>query len=97
MYDGIAISSKPGPGAVSSLVDARDLLTLVAASYALITGHAYDVSFEGWVEAEDATVKDSTIGFRVDRQPHARGGPPPTRTRRSVEICGGEHVSRRRC
>jgi hypothetical protein len=37
MYDGHSITSRPGPDAVSNLADGRDLLTLVAASYAVIT------------------------------------------------------------
>jgi hypothetical protein len=86
MYDGIAISSRAGPDAVSDLADARDLLILVAASYALITGHAYSISFEGWIEAHETTVTDSTIGFRVQRPPHLRQGVPSARTQRSMDM-----------
>jgi hypothetical protein len=83
-HDGIAVWSKPGASAVTTIEDAGDLMRLVTAAYGLISGVALDFSLEGWVEATDARFSGTVVGFGVD----PRGHDPhmPKRSNRSVDM-----------
>jgi hypothetical protein len=83
-HDGIALWSKPGTTAFTTLEQARDLLQLVAAAYGLISSVALDFTLEGWVEATGANFRGAVVGFGVD----PRGHDPylPTRSRRSIDM-----------
>ncbi len=69
--DGIAVWSKSGGAFARSFEEARSFLGLVAASYTLVSGVALDFAFTGWVEATEATLDGTMIGFIIPR------GPPP--------------------
>lgn len=84
LHDGIALWSSPGSGELATLQDAADLMRLIVAAYALISGVALDVSLDGWIEAKEADFDAVVVGFVVD----PRGHDPhlSERSRRSVDL-----------
>jgi hypothetical protein len=63
VWDGITVWARPGTRAAKTLEEAQQLFQLVVGAYALLRRAAYDVTLDGWVEAERATLADSFIGF----------------------------------
>jgi len=83
-HDVIALWSKPGPGVVTSHVEARELFGIVLGAYALITETALDLTLEGWIEATNASFEGTVFGNFVDTRGHDPSLSP--RSRRSVDM-----------
>lgn len=66
--EGIAVWSKPPAQPPAGRDEAAVLFSLVVAAYALTSGRALDSSLEGWVEATEADLADSVVGFRLERE-----------------------------
>jgi hypothetical protein len=71
VHNGIAVWSKPGGTAITSVRDARELLEIVVSAYTLVSAVALDLTIEGWVEATDATFDSTIVGFIIDPRGHA--------------------------
>lgn len=82
-YDGIAVWCKPSPDAIATPEEAREFFGYVVSAYALISGVALDASFEGWIEATEASFKGTMVGFGID--PRIATG-VSRRSRRSVDM-----------
>jgi hypothetical protein len=67
VWDGIGVWSRPGTTDFKQPGEATTLFRLVTASYALLALEALEVTMDGWIEATEAELAGSVIGFRVDR------------------------------
>ncbi len=84
IVDGIAVWSRPGAAVARSLREARELLGLIVASYALITRMPLDLALGGWVEATNASFDGTVVGFTVDTRGHKAVIPPDGRKSRDM-------------
>jgi hypothetical protein len=72
-WDGIVVWARPDlddygwRGAVRSPEEAARVFRLVAGAYALLTERPYTITLEGWIEATNASFRDTVPGFHVRR------------------------------
>jgi hypothetical protein len=66
-WEGIGLWSPPGERKFKQPGEANTLFGAVVSVWALMSGTALTVTLEGWVEAHDATVAESTMGWIINR------------------------------
>lgn len=71
IWDGIGVWSRPGVKVFKQMGEATELFRLVVAAYALLTREVFDVSADGWIEATEAKLAGSILGFRVEQSKSA--------------------------
>jgi len=71
VWDGIGVWSRPGVKAFKQMGEATELFRLVVAAYALLTRDVFDISTDGWIEAKEAQLAGSVLGFRVEQSKSA--------------------------
>lgn len=66
-WEGIGLWSRPGQCEFKQPGEATSLFRTVIAAWAVMSGTALSVTLEGWVEANDAALEDSTMGWMINR------------------------------
>ena len=66
-WEGIGLWAPPGESKFKQPGEATTLFRTVVSSWALMSGTALTVTLEGWVEAHDADVAVSTMGWIINR------------------------------
>jgi hypothetical protein len=67
IWDGIGVWSLPGSASFRAPGEATELFNLVAAAYALLARSSFNVSSDGWIEAKNAQLDGSILGFQAQQ------------------------------
>jgi hypothetical protein len=87
-WEGIGLWSPPGERQFKQPREANTLFGTVISAWALMSGTALTVTLEGWVEAHNAAVADSTMGWIINRPgAAAQASPQSEQSKLMREAC----------